>query len=195
LDDDVTMSRLTQSIRYCTTSGGLRLAYATSGQGPPLVRAAHFLTHIEFDLESPVWAPWLRELSRERTLVRYDGRGCGLSDRTDTALSLDAWVDDLEAVVDAAGLERFALFGCSQGCAVSIAYATRHPKRVSSLVLLGGYVRGVMRRKPDSGAGQGSAPAAGAGRTRLGPGQPGVSPGLHLAVHPGRYPGTGALVQ
>jgi len=126
----------------------LRLAYATIGQGPPLVRAAHFLTHLEFDLESPVWAPWLVELSRERLLVRYDGRGCGLSDRTEAELSLDAWVADLEAVVDAAGLERFALFGCSQGAAVSIAYAARHPERVSGLVLLGGYARGLMRRNP-----------------------------------------------
>jgi pimeloyl-ACP methyl ester carboxylesterase/DNA-binding CsgD family transcriptional regulator len=112
------------------------------------VRAAHFLTHLEFDLDSPVWAPWLVELSRERMLVRYDGRGCGLSDRTAAELSLDAFVADLEAVVDAAGVDRFALLGCSQGCAVSIAYAARHPERVSSLVLLGGYARGLMRRDP-----------------------------------------------
>jgi hypothetical protein len=85
------MPRLTQAIRFCTTPVGLRLAYATMGQGLPLVRAAHFLTHLEFDLDSPVWAPWLVELSRERILVRYDGRGCGLSDRTEAELSLDAW--------------------------------------------------------------------------------------------------------
>ncbi|HEY3048425.1 MAG TPA: alpha/beta fold hydrolase [Polaromonas sp.] len=142
------MAGLTQAIRFCTSQDGLRLAYATAGQGPALVRAAHFLTHLEFDLDSPVWRPWLTELSRDRLLVRYDGRGCGLSDRSSAPLSLDAWVADLEAVVDAAGLERFALLGCSQGCAVSVAYAVRHPERVSCLVLLGGYARGPMRRDP-----------------------------------------------
>lgn len=142
------MAALTQAIRFCTSLDGLRLAYATAGQGPALVRAAHFLTHLEFDLDSPVWRPWLAELTRDRLLVRYDGRGCGLSDRSSAALSLDTWVADLEAVVDAAGLERFALLGCSQGCALSVAYAVRHPERVSCLVLLGGYARGPMRRNP-----------------------------------------------
>lgn len=139
---------LTQDIRFCSTHDGLRLAYATTGQGPALVRAAHFLTHLEFDPASPVWAPWLQTLSRDRQLLRYDGRGCGLSDRTETPLSLDSWVADLEAVIDAAGLERFALLGCSQGGAVSVAYAVRHPERVSALVLLGSYTRGLMRRDP-----------------------------------------------
>jgi pimeloyl-ACP methyl ester carboxylesterase len=137
-------SGLTQAIRFCTSQDGLRLAYATMGQGPALVRAQHFLTHLEFDLESPVWRPWLAELSRDRRLVRYDGRGCGLSDRSSAPLSLDTWVADLEAVVDAAGLERFALFGCSQGCAVSLTYAVRHPDRVSRLVA----TRGPMKRDP-----------------------------------------------
>ena len=142
------MAELRQSIRFCTTRDGTRLAYATIGKGLPLVRAAHFLTHVEFDLDSPVWRPWIRELSRNRQLVRYDGRGCGLSDRVSTPPSLDAWVADLEAVVDAAALDRFALLGCSQGAAVSIAYAVRHPERVSCLVILGGYARGPMRRDP-----------------------------------------------
>ena len=142
------MGGLKQAIRFCTSQDGLRIAYATTGQGPALVRAAHFLTHLEFDLESPVWRPWLAELSRDRLLVRYDGRGCGLSDRSSAPLSLDAWVADLEAVVNAAGLKRFALFGCSQGCAVSVAYAVRHPARVSCLVVVGGYLRGLMRRNP-----------------------------------------------
>lgn len=140
--------KLSQEIRFCGTDGGLRLAYATTGRGPTLVRAAHFLTHVEFDLQSPVWRPWLESLSQGRTLLRYDGRGCGLSDRPSTPLSLDAWVDDLEAVVDAAGLQRFPLLGCSQGGAVSVAYAMRHPERVSALVLLGSYARGLMRRQP-----------------------------------------------
>jgi len=142
------MARRAQEIRFCSTHDGLRLAYASLGEGPPLVRAAHFLTHLEFDLDSPVWSPWLDELSRDRRLLRYDARGCGLSDRTDAPLSLDAWVSDLEAVIDAAGLERFALLGCSQGAAVSIAYAVRHPQRVSALVLLGGYARGALQRNP-----------------------------------------------
>lgn len=140
--------KLSQAIRFCTTDDGVRLAYATTGQGPPLVRAAHFLTHVEFDLHSPVWRPWLETLSDHRTLLRYDGRGCGLSDAPTTPLSLDRWVADLEAVVDAAGLERFPLLGCSQGGAVSVAYAARHPERVSALVLLGSYARGLMHRQP-----------------------------------------------
>ena len=142
------MAGLQQSIRFCTTADGVRIAYATSGQGPPLVRAAHFLTHLDHDLHSPVWRPWLEELSQAHTLLRYDGRGCGLSDRDVTAISLEALVADLEAVVDAAGLERFALLGCSQGGAVAVAYAARHPQRVSALVILGGYLRGLMQRHP-----------------------------------------------
>ncbi len=142
------MAALQQSIRFCTAADGVRIAYATTGNGPPLVRAAHFLTHLDFDLESPVWRPWLDELSASHTLLRYDGRGCGLSDRTVDTLSLDTWVADLEAVVDAAGLERFPLLGCSQGCAVAVAYAARHPERVSALVVLGGYLRGLAHRQP-----------------------------------------------
>ena len=141
-------SEKTQTLRFCSSSDGLRIAYATLGHGPALVRAAHFLTHLEFDLQSPVWHPWLVELSRQHQLIRYDARGCGLSDRDSAPQTLDAWVADLEAVVDAAGLKRFALLGCSQGSAISIAYAVRHPERVSCLVLLGGYSRGPMRRDP-----------------------------------------------
>jgi pimeloyl-ACP methyl ester carboxylesterase/DNA-binding CsgD family transcriptional regulator len=142
------MASLEQTIRFCKTGDGLRLAYAATGRGPPLVRAAHFLSHLEFDLKSPVWRPWLLELGQHSRLLRYDGRGCGLSDLPSSPLSLDLWIADLEAVVDAAGLDRFALFGCSQGCALSIAYAVRHPERVTSLVLLGGYARGLLRRDP-----------------------------------------------
>lgn len=139
---------LTQSIRSCTTGDGVRIAFASTGQGTPLVRAAHFLTHLDGDLDSPVWRPWIDELSREHTLIRYDGRGCGLSDRTDAPLTLDTWLADLEAVVDAAGLDRFALFGCSQGAAVAVAYAARHPERVTALAIMGGYVRGLLHRDP-----------------------------------------------
>lgn len=134
--------RTRQEIRFCTDHEGVRIAYATSGKGPPLVKAANWLTHIEFDWESPVWRHWLAELSRHRELVRYDERGCGLSDWNAADLSFEAWVRDLETVVDAAGLGRFALFGMSQGGAVAIAYAARHPERVTHLVLCGAFVRG-----------------------------------------------------
>jgi pimeloyl-ACP methyl ester carboxylesterase len=135
-----------QHIRFCTAADGVRIAYATSGAGPPLVKPANWLTHLEYDWESPVWRHWLRELSRDHTLIRYDERGSGLSDWDVADLSFDAWVHDLETVVDELGLERFPLFGLSQGCAVAIAYAVRHPERVSRMVLYGGYARGRYRR-------------------------------------------------
>jgi pimeloyl-ACP methyl ester carboxylesterase/DNA-binding CsgD family transcriptional regulator len=144
----VGVPRLKQNIRFCTSRDGTRIAYATMGQGPPLVRAAHTFTHLEFELNSPVWGPWLAELSRSNTLVRYDQRGCGLSDREVAEISLDSYLADLEAVVDATGLERFALFGPSQGCAISIAYAARHPERVTRVVIYGGYARGFAKRDP-----------------------------------------------
>ena len=122
---------LDQTIRFCTSADGARIAYATVGSGPPLVKAANWLSHLEFDNNSPVWRHWIRELSRSHTLVRYDERGCGLSDWQVDEFSLDAWVRDLEAVVDALELERFPLLGISQGGAIAIAYATRHPERVS----------------------------------------------------------------
>jgi pimeloyl-ACP methyl ester carboxylesterase/DNA-binding winged helix-turn-helix (wHTH) protein len=140
------ISASSQQIRFCTAPDGVRLAFAMSGSGPPLVKPANWLTHLEYDWESPVWRHWLHELSRDHTLVRYDERGCGLSDRDAADLSFDAWVADLETVVDAMGLERFPLIGISQGCAVAIAYAVRHPERVSRLVLYGGFARGVIAK-------------------------------------------------
>lgn len=137
-----------QQIRFATSRDGVRIAYASSGQGPPLVKAANWLSHLEFDWGSPVWQHWLNELSREHTLVRYDERGCGLSDREVADLSFESWVRDLETVVDAVGLQRFPLLGTSQGAAVAIAYAVRHPERVSHLVLYGAYARGRMKRSP-----------------------------------------------
>lgn len=131
-----------QTIRFCTASDGARIAYATVGQGLPLVKTANWLNHLEFDWQSPVWQHWMEELSRDRTLVRYDERGNGLSDWDVADISFDAFVRDLETVVDAAGLERFALFGISQGVGVSIAYAVKHPERVSRLILHAGYLRG-----------------------------------------------------
>ena len=133
---------LEQRIRFCTAFDGVRIAFATSGTGPPLVKPVNWLTHLEYDWESPVWRHWLRELSRDHTLVRYDQRGSGLTDRAVDDVSFDAWVRDLETVVDAAGLERFPLIALSQGCPLALAYAARHPERVTRLVLYGGYVQG-----------------------------------------------------
>jgi serine/threonine protein kinase/pimeloyl-ACP methyl ester carboxylesterase len=135
-----------QQIRFCTSSDGVGIAYATTGSGPPLVKAANWLSHLEVDGRSPVWRHWIRELSRHHTLVRYDERGCGLSDWNVEDFSLEAWVRDLEAVVDALELERFPLLGISQGGPIAIAYATRHPERVSHLILHGSYARGVSHR-------------------------------------------------
>lgn len=139
-----------QSIRFCIESDGVGIAYATVGRGPPLVKAANWLSHLEYDWRSPVWRDLMSELARDHQLIRYDARGSGLSDRDVEEISLDAFVRDLETVVDAVGLERFALLGVSQGCAVSVTYAVRHPGRLTHLILYGGYVRG--RRKRGSTA-------------------------------------------
>jgi class 3 adenylate cyclase len=128
-----------QEIQFCVTPDGVQLAYARTGSGPPLVKTGNWMTHLEFDFESPIWRSLYRELSRDHTLIRYDARGNGLSDREVEEVSQEVWVSDLETVVKAAGLERFALFGISQGCAVSVAYAVRHPERLSHLILFGGY--------------------------------------------------------
>jgi pimeloyl-ACP methyl ester carboxylesterase len=139
-------ARYEQEIQFCMTPDGVQLAYARIGSGPPLVKTGNWMTHLEFDFESPIWRGLYRELSRDRTLIRYDARGNGLSDRDVEDVSQELFVSDLETVVDAAGLERFALLGISQGCAVSIAYAVRHPERVSHLVLVGGYPVGWAKR-------------------------------------------------
>ena len=135
-----------QQIRFCTSDDGVRIAYATSGSGPPLVKVANWLSHLEFDAQSPVWTHWLNELSRDHTYIRYDERGCGLSDWNVQDFSLDAWVRDLEEVVDALKVERFPLLALSQGGAVAVAYAVRHPERVSHLILCGAYARGRYKR-------------------------------------------------
>jgi pimeloyl-ACP methyl ester carboxylesterase/DNA-binding CsgD family transcriptional regulator len=137
-----------QQVRFCTTPDHVGIAYATHGKGPPLVKAANWLTHLDFDWKSPVWRHWLEQLGRGHTLIRYDERGCGLSDREVEDLSLDAWIADLETVVDAAGHDRFALLGISQGGPIALAYAVRHPERVTQLVLYGSYARGRMKRDP-----------------------------------------------
>jgi pimeloyl-ACP methyl ester carboxylesterase/DNA-binding CsgD family transcriptional regulator len=137
---------LNQQIRFCRSFDGTRIAYAITGGGTPLVKAPHWLTHLEYEMESPVWKPWIEALSRSYAFLRMDERGCGLSDWDVGDISQESWVRDLEAVVDAAGLERFALFGHSQGAGISIEYAVRHPERVTHLVILGGYSRGWFKR-------------------------------------------------
>jgi pimeloyl-ACP methyl ester carboxylesterase len=139
-----------QQIHFCTTHDGTRIAYATVGEGPPIVKAANWLSHLEADWQSPIWRHMLREFARDHTFVRYDERGNGLSDWNCSDLSFNAWVDDLESVVEAAGLDRFPLLGISQGGGVAIAYAVRHPEKVSHLILYGAYARGWARRdSPD----------------------------------------------
>lgn len=140
------MSELSQQIQFCRASDGTRIAYATCGSGAPLIKTANWLTHLEYDLASPMWRPWLERLAQNHCVIRYDERGCGLSDRTVASVTFDDWVSDLEAVIDAAGLRRFALLGMSQGGAVAMAYAARHPDRVSHLVLHGAYARGRLER-------------------------------------------------
>jgi pimeloyl-ACP methyl ester carboxylesterase/DNA-binding winged helix-turn-helix (wHTH) protein len=131
-----------QHIAFCRAVDGVRLAYAVAGEGPPLVRAANWMTHLGYDIESPVWRHWVRDLSRSHTFIRYDERGCGLSDWSASEFSFDDWVSDLESVVEALGLDSFPLLGVSQGGAVAVAYAARHPDRVTKLVLCSSYARG-----------------------------------------------------
>jgi pimeloyl-ACP methyl ester carboxylesterase len=136
---------LKQEIHFCTASDGTTLAYSVTGEGPPLVKAANWLNHLEADLGSPIWRHWIRALTSIRSVWRYDERGNGLSD-WNAPLHFDAFVDDLESVVDAAGLDRFDLLGISQGAAVAIAYSVRHPERVRRMHLWGGYALGWAHR-------------------------------------------------
>ncbi|WP_099867591.1 alpha/beta hydrolase [Pararhizobium haloflavum] len=131
-----------QTISFCTAPDGVRIAYASVGDGPPVVKTANWLNHLELDWDSPIWGKTFQSYARGRRFIRYDERGNGLSDWEVEDLSFNAFVEDLETVVDALGLDRFPLIGMSQGCAVSIDYAVRHPERVSALVLIGGYAHG-----------------------------------------------------
>ena len=135
-----------QKIGFCTTDDGVRICYATVGEGPPLVKAPNWLTHLEFEWQSPIWRHWWVELAAHHTLIRFDQRGSGLSDRNVDDLSFDAWVSDLEAVVEANHLESFALLGISQGGPVAIEYTARHPEKVEKLLLYGVYSRGFLKR-------------------------------------------------
>jgi class 3 adenylate cyclase/pimeloyl-ACP methyl ester carboxylesterase len=150
LDDDaaarIKLERAPLKVNYCRSPDGVRLAYATVGIGPPLVKTANWMNHVEYDWESSVTRHFFIALARDFALLRYDARGNGLSDWDVEELSLDAWVSDLETVVAAAGLDRYPLLGMSQGCAISVAFAVRHPERVSHLILYGGFARGAYRR-------------------------------------------------
>lgn len=144
-----------QEVRLCTSPDGTHIAYATLGQGPPLVKTANWMSHLEYDWKCPLWRHLARDLSRDFRLVRYDQRGNGLSDREVEDFSLDACVADLKTVVDEVGLERFPLLGISQGCRVSVAFALAYPERVTHLVLYGGGARGWKRRRAGARATRG----------------------------------------
>jgi DNA-binding winged helix-turn-helix (wHTH) protein len=187
-------SGLQQSVRFCKTSDGIHLAVATAGRGAPLVKTANWLNHIEFDWQSPVWSPLFSRLAAQCTLVRYDERGIGLSDRDVAEFSFEAFVQDLETVVDEYRLRRFALLGISQGAPVAIAYAVRHPERVSRLVLCGGFAKGVAQarqcRRRGPGRGVGHAHPRGMGAR-----QSSRPPDVHVAHRAGRHARRDALVQ
>jgi pimeloyl-ACP methyl ester carboxylesterase len=139
-----------QEIQYCTAPDGVRLAYSIIGKGtPPVVRTPHWFAHLEYDLKAPIYRHQILGLAHRHSLLRYDGRGIGLSQRDVTEICFERLVGDLETVVDRAGFERFALVGLSQGGAVAVAYASRHPERLTHLIIYGGFVRGILHR--DSG--------------------------------------------
>ncbi len=135
-----------QRLGFCTAADGVRIAYAEVGSGPPIVKAPNWLSHLEYEMTSPVWQHWWAELARDHRIIRFDQRGCGLSDWAAADMSFDAWVGDLEAVVEATGVDRFSLLGISQGGAVAVKYAVLHPEKVSQLVLYGAYSRGRAKR-------------------------------------------------
>jgi pimeloyl-ACP methyl ester carboxylesterase len=135
-----------QRVQFCTSADGTQIAYASVGDGMPILKAPHWLNHIEYEWGSPVRGAFLTELARQNRLVRFDQRGNGLSDREVDRISHDAMLEDMEAVADAAGLDRFALFGMSQGGSTAVRYAAKHPDRVSCVIIFGGYMRGRLKR-------------------------------------------------
>lgn len=136
-----------QEIQYCTASDGVRLAYSKIGKGTPVVRTPHWFAHLEHDLKGPIYRHQILGLAHRHTLLRYDGRGIGLSQRQVADTSFNRLVEDLETVVDSAGLERFVLLGLSQSGAVAIAYASRHPERLTHLIIYGAFARGLLHRE------------------------------------------------
>jgi pimeloyl-ACP methyl ester carboxylesterase/DNA-binding SARP family transcriptional activator len=139
------------TLHFCRSDDGVRIAYSIAGSGPPILRAAHWMSHLQYEWESPVWRHWITALSERASLIRYDQRGNGLSDWDVSDMSFERMLSDLERVVEASGVDRFALLGVSQSCSISIAYAVRHPEKVSCLVLYGGFAKGWrMRGDPSS---------------------------------------------
>lgn len=137
-----------QRIRYLRTADGVKLAWAEAGRGPLLLKASNWLTHLEYDWESPVWRHWIRFFAEHFRVIRFDERGCGMTDWNVGDLSFPRWVEDLEAVAEAASEgQPMILLGMSQGAAACVAYAVRHPERVSHMLLYGGYARGIARRR------------------------------------------------
>ncbi len=179
---------------FTTSADGTHIAWSRHGSGPALVRVGTWLTHLDYDWSSPLWRHWLSELGDRFTVVRYDDRGSGLSDRDPAEYSLDAWRADLEAVVDAAQLGTFTLLGMSQGGAVAVDYARTHSERVENLVLYGAYARGATARAVTEEQ-RAERAARAADRGRVGPRRLGLPPGLHLDLHPRRIGGPAALVR
>lgn len=146
-------ARPAPTVRYCTTADGVRIAFEQLGSGPPIVKSSNWMSHLEEDRDTPVWRHWLEMLTDGRRLTRFDGRGFGMSEREPADASFEGMVADMEAVVDAAGLERFPALGFSNGGTIAMAYAARHPERVSALVLCGAYAQGrAVRDTSASGA-------------------------------------------
>ncbi|MEJ2376824.1 MAG: alpha/beta fold hydrolase [Pseudolabrys sp.] len=133
---------LKQRVQFTTSADGTQIAWASVGDGPPVFKAPNYLNHIEYEWTSPFWGPFLAEFARNNRLVRFDQRGNGLSDWEIERISSEAMIEDMEAVVAAAGLEHFALFGISQGAAFSVRYAVKHPEKVSCLIIFNGFMRG-----------------------------------------------------
>jgi pimeloyl-ACP methyl ester carboxylesterase/DNA-binding CsgD family transcriptional regulator len=135
-----------ESMRFCTSRDGTRIAYAISSNGPPIIRLAGLFTHLEFDRESSIWRPWLGALEKGRLLIRYDARGSGMSDCDGVEFSFERYIEDLEAVAAATGLRRFALFGIGGPAALAVAYAARHPEQVTHLILHAAFTQGRLAR-------------------------------------------------
>jgi len=135
-----------QDIRSFTADDGARIAYSIAGEGPVILKAANWLNHLEFELQSPIWQHWLPILTRHNTLLRYDERGNGLSSWNIQDFSFGAWVRDFERLADEVKQEKFTLLGISQGAAVAISYAVKYPERVERMILYGSFARGWMKR-------------------------------------------------
>ena len=147
------MSQTQQRIRFLRASDGAQLAWAEAGEGPLLVKASNWMSQLEYEWESPVWRHWMHFFSDHFRFVRYDERGCGLSDREPPSISVERWAADLEEVCEVVREPEkpFILLGISQGALACIQYAVRYPERVSRMILYGGYARGYLRRgKPDA---------------------------------------------